>query len=372
LNGLTLKHGRRARRVVLWGAVLTVLLISGASATTSGAARTPVGAASNDFVRVPAGTCQAGDHVYHVGPQTLCTHGPDPAPTAEQLRFFHDTAAATIPAAYPNPPCKQDAGGYVNSYQRIRVMFGYPSDTTYDATDAARVMNWLRIADYSLSLRGGSQHYRFYCGVNASGAAYIQIRIVKLLPIGTDQKFTYNDLTYSLYYQTYYGLGTQNYRSGYHDYAVFVDNIQNVYPYGGESVRQADSRWDPGFNYNNSTSYSKVSLINANTSWGDFNAQTFMHETGHSLGAVQDDAPHGSRAGHCYDEYDTMCYNDSGPYFANGGSLTYPTPCSTNVPYQVEYFDCQRNDYYNAHPSSGTYIYSHWNLANSYWLTPRV
>jgi hypothetical protein len=362
---------QRARLLVLLfatGVLVAQVLLSGAAAG-SPTSRTAVGAPSRPFVRTGPGDCLTGQELHLIGDQTLCSHGPDPAPTSTQVAASNQAASA-VPAAYPDPPCAQDAGGYVNTYQRIRVMFGYPSDTTFDSSDLSRVRNYLRIADYYLAQRGGNQHYRFYCLVNSSNVAYIQIKVVKLLPIGSDGRFTYDDLTYSLYYQKAYNLGPVNYRNGYHDYAVFVDNIQNAYTYGGQSNVKDDSRWSPSQNQNNSTAYYKVSLINSNPAWGDYTAQTFMHETGHSLGAVQNDAPHASGGYHCYDEYDTMCYNDGGSYFANGGVLKYPTPCSANVPYQVEYFDCQRNDYYNANPTSGTYIYGHWNLANSYWLTP--
>ena len=38
------------------------------------------------------------------------------------------------------------------------------------------------------------------------------------------------------------------------------------------------------------------------------------HELMHNLGAVSSAAPHGTRAGHCWDEYDSMCYADGGGF----------------------------------------------------------
>jgi hypothetical protein len=378
------RTGRTRRRVLGTSLIFAALLLvaSGAGATGNGrvvpgvgpsqlvagggVSRPAVGAPAQDLISPSSGACQASQRTIHVGPNTICSHGPDPAPSAGQMKAANGAAAA---ASYPNAPCAKDAGGYVDTYQRIRVMYGYPSDTSYNANHAAQIANWLGIADYYLARRGGSQHYRFFCGVNSSGYAFVRIRIVKLLPIGSDGAYTYSDLVNSLYYQTAYGLGSTNYRNGYHDYAVFVDNLGTSYPYGGQSNVYHDSRWSPTQNQNNSTAYLKYSLINLYAG-DDYTAQSFMHETGHSLGAVQDDAPHSSKAFHCYDEYDTMCYNDGGPYFVNGGKITFPSPCTQGVPYEVQYFDCQRNDYYNAKPTSGTYIYNHWNLANSYWFTP--
>lgn len=336
------------------------------AATVPGAAASgqdrAVGAAGSTFIKTPAGECLRGQQVTHVGSQTVCTHGPDDVSSS----MVAAAQALDAPAAgYPKPPCAQDSDGSVSTGERMRIMYGYPADTTHDATDAARIVPWLRIADYNLSQRGGSQHYRFYCGVNSAGSAHVQIRVVKLLPIGADGEFTFEDMIASLYYQVRYGLGTKNYRHGLHDYVVFVDNIEGAYPHLGQGSIMADSRWDPSVNYNNSTSYYKAALIVLTTESADLPASLFMHETGHNLGAVQNDAPHASGAYHCYDENDIMCYSDGGPYFAQGGDLTYPTECAL-----IEYFDCRGNDYYNAHPRSGTYIYRHWNLANSSWLTP--
>jgi len=57
-----------------------------------------------------------------------------------------------------------------------------------------------------------------------------------------------------------------------------------------------------------------------------------------------------SGAYQCYDEQDTMCYDDSGPYFANGGTLQQA--CSTSEPTEV--WDCGLNDYFAVSRSGRT------------------
>ena len=50
--------------------------------------------------------------------------------------------------------------------------------------------------------------------------------------------------------------------------------------------------------------------------WGmsfENTTSTELHELSHSLGAVQNSAPHSSRRGHSYDDHDVMRYDAGGP-----------------------------------------------------------
>lgn len=82
----------------------------------------------------------------------------------------------------------------------------------------------------------------------------------------------------------------------------------------------------------------------------------WLHEMLHSLGAVQHSAPHSTGRGHCWDGSDVMCYDDGGTY---GESAT----CTKR---QV---DCNNDDYYHPKPAPGSYLDTHWNIANSRFLT---
>ncbi len=95
-----------------------------------------------------------------------------------------------------------------------------------------------------------------------------------------------------------------------------------------------------------------------------------LHEATHNLGAVQLSAPNSSGAGHCNDEYDVMCYEDGGsgsPFEAPecDGALSAP-----NDPYGPEFqaWDCNRDDYFNVSPAGGSYLDTHWNIADSAFL----
>lgn len=88
----------------------------------------------------------------------------------------------------------------------------------------------------------------------------------------------------------------------------------------------------------------------------------FLHEMSHNMGAVADGAPDSSRAGHCIDGLDTMCYADGG----TGGAYS-STTCA------VERYDCGSDTYFNPSPAPGSWLATHWNLAstNNQWLVPR-
>ena len=82
--------------------------------------------------------------------------------------------------------------------------------------------------------------------------------------------------------------------------------------------------------------------------WGYYS--TAMHELSHTMGAVQDSAPHSSGAGHCIEGYDVMCYKDTPttPYTA--------TRCATVK------FDCGFDDYFDTNPTASSYLGTHWNI----------
>jgi hypothetical protein len=77
-----------------------------------------------------------------------------------------------------------------------------------------------------------------------------------------------------------------------------------------------------------------------------------MHETTHTMGAVQNSAPHASGGGHCNDGLDVMCYADGG-----SKSRYNPNVCTNRV-----YFDCRYDDYFDTRPATGSYLATHWNL----------
>ncbi|HSX48229.1 MAG TPA: fibronectin type III domain-containing protein [Candidatus Nanoarchaeia archaeon] len=79
------------------------------------------------------------------------------------------------------------------------------------------------------------------------------------------------------------------------------------------------------------------------------------HESGHSLGAVQQSAPHSTTGWHCNDGYSFMCYGPDGSSNSN-----WYQACN-NISY-----DCNNDDYFNPYPPAGSYLASHWNIASGF------
>jgi hypothetical protein len=91
------------------------------------------------------------------------------------------------------------------------------------------------------------------------------------------------------------------------------------------------------------------------------------HELMHTLGAVQDHAPH-TTLGHCWDDdpgplegADIMCYDDGYNH-----AFIRPSSCPLTTP---ETLDCNKDDYFNPNPPTGNYLKTHWNPAGNKFLS---
>ena len=159
------------------------------------------------------------------------------------------------------------------------------------------------------------------------------------------------------------GFDTSNAAIGTHrNLLIYADGL-----YGNDDVAGVGSLFDDDrHGANNNSNLGGLTAVVFGNGGGnpafapdDRRQNTALHEISHTMGAVQDSAPHSTLAGHCTDLDDVMCYADGGP----NNALTHPCPNATPSPY-----DCGKNDYFSPAPAGGSYLDLKWNVYNSEFL----
>jgi hypothetical protein len=326
----------------------------------------------------------------------LCTHGPDPAPGGTG-RAPHRALRPTMPrpparlldrlgldnVPFPNFPHSRCSGG--TSGFRTQVIYARAADVSsrYDRyRDSIR--KWAadadEIFDQSAAETGGSRHIRFVHGSDCQPS----VANVELDARGDDSFEALVD-----------ELKDQGFNEKDRKYMVFLDAAAPGVC--GQGAWRDDDR--PGQdNQNNSGPSYGVTYSNC---WNDDDAgHTAAHELMHNLGAVRDAAPHATTNGHCFDEYDVMCYDDgptSGcsdirrrlqelvrkvdpdPYLLEAAREEFRRQrCYRHPAPPVQYlcanssrefrFDCNHDDYYTTRRPVSGYLATHWNTATSRFL----
>ncbi|MEV4947119.1 RICIN domain-containing protein [Streptomyces sp. NPDC053755] len=221
---------------------------------------------------------------------------------------------------------------------RVQVVYAHAPGTDRYATYLASFRKWAADADLIFSASaedtGGVRHIRYVTGSDcvptvldielpAPALAEFSAMNRALAARGLDRR----DRKYMIFAdaQVYCGIGTF---AG--DERPAQNNLSNFGPSYG--------RTDTGC-------------------WG---GHTAAHELGHNLGAVNNSAPHTSRGAHCTDEWDVMCYSDS-PYYPRMRSVCQDGAYENRL-------DCNHDDYFHTSPKPGSYLASHWNIADSQFL----
>ena len=311
----------------------------------------PGTATASDPQPTTASGCQGGlTFVAERGPgkPPLCTHGPDAMRPGDQV--FGDTATGTTlgsGALGSSGTVGAAAGAQCvdasTPSDAVQFVYGYPAGTTA-RVEAQRPTIEQTVASFDswLDVHAG---YRVNV-VCTSGR--LDIPSIQLPAIGSDEAFTYYDMVN--------GLKAAGLASSVRDYVVFTDNLGTAYPYCGQGNKASDDQPDPARNASNvGPNYSLVNCLGT----------AGVHELVHTMGGVQNSAPHSSGASHCYESQDIECYNDGGSYFTGGGAMILR--CGSRLYDYV--FDCNSDDYFHRLPApAGTYLASHWNLASSYFL----
>jgi hypothetical protein len=146
-------------------------------------------------------------------------------------------------------------------------------------------------------------------------------------------------------------LKARGYTSKARKYLVFADDAKLC----GVGHMYSDSNKTSNLNDGVYPMFSRVD--SGCWSFPDYWHSTAAHELMHNIGGVQDDAPNSTKAGHCNDEDDAMCYDDG------GSASTMKQVCRDEG-----LFDCRNDDYFHAAPPAGSYLATRWNPADSSFL----
>ncbi|WP_432987856.1 RICIN domain-containing protein [Dactylosporangium sp. CA-233914] len=222
--------------------------------------------------------------------------------------------------------------------KRVQVLY------VRDAKTASRFSQYLEsfrtwsagvdtIYNASAQETGGERHVRFV----TTSDCKVDVREVELPAGGLD---TFD--------ATINGLKALGYNRTDRKYMIFGESkvYCGIGTFAGDTQPGANNRSNGGPGYGRSDT-------------GCWAASVAAHELGHNLGAVNNNAPNSSKAAHCLDEYDIMCYNDS-------GGLKTSVKCSDRA--HEDRLDCNHDDYYNTNPSPGSYLANNWNVANNQFL----
>jgi hypothetical protein len=273
---------------------------------------------------------------FRVAAHSFCTHGADPAPTgfATEAHVQPIAQAAVAPAAII---CDGDGV----SGKRVQVLYVHAADEAERyAAYLPSIRTWAAQVDAifaaSAQTTGGQRHLRFVTNNDC------QIDVPNVtIPANADAEFA----------DTVVALTQLGYDSPDRKYLLFVDATV----YCGTATIQYDSQPSAANANEHTPGYARVDS-------GCWDAKAAAHELTHTLGGVQDDAPHSSHGWHCTDEHDIMCYSDL-PHFP-----TVTFPCQDLNAENL--LDCDHNDYFHTAPPSASYLASHWNIANSHFLIP--
>lgn len=133
---------------------------------------------------------------------------------------------------------------------------------------------------------------------------------------------------------------------------AFINNNYN----DNSNCGLGDSIQDDAVDGANSLPASNLAMV-----WKScWNAYTVTHEIMHTLGAVQPSAPHSTPSGHCYNGIDIMCYDDS-----SSVSSVQKIVCPSTSYRPGGLLDCNGDDYFAVNPSPGSYLSTHYNIANN-------
>ena len=250
----------------------------------------------------------------------------------------------------------------LGSLPQFKVVYAHPAGSTDRFATQPGFRDWLQgdvqaMSDRVAAASGSQETIRFDVGTDCPNPlSYVDVADVALPQTAAQLQAMAYTARYQVIAQDIGNLAPQlNQTGGIRHYAIYADDTMPASgDRSGVGAEYPDDSPDPQ-NRNNGDGQAAVVFGLASsatflpTSGDTTDASDYMlHEVTHTLGAVQDTAPHASGASHCWDEHDVMCYADGGPYFQNGG--TTQTLCNQ----ALQAYDCGQDDYFNYSPAHRT------------------
>lgn len=313
--------------IVLAGSLGIVAMAQGCA----GGGQSAVASSGAEISVIGEDVSPAGGGLYRVElpGEDLITHGPDPIhELGARKSATRDTETGFGLGDAERPPaCAEDFYQHV-LYSRPTGSPDRYATVVSGIRASIRRMNAVLNRD-ALESGGVSADYKVLCDANGA------IRIDSFTTSGSDFQSIVTAARLA-------GFNASN-----ADYTIFHDASSG---YCGVASYQPDERLIQLNPNNNGGGYA----INYRDCWL---TETPMHENGHNQGAVQYQAPYSTGSGgHCYDEFDVMCYSPDGGDRNQGGELLR---CDSRVRY-----DCGYDDYFDAEPEPGEYLATSWNIGS--------
>lgn len=325
------RGGARARSSLL-ATVLGVLALASPAPAHRGDAHTRDAALSPAEREAAIGERAelAGDRLYRVpvgDGETAVTHGPDlPPPSGAGSR----SVTGPIAGAPERPPvCSSQ------SYQHVLVahLVGAPDragDVAEEVRASIRRMNWV-LNEAATASGDTTADYRVLC--DASGA----IRVDSF----ASPSPAFEDVIRSAREAGFAAPGA--------NYTIFFDS-----PLAGGGCGMGSYRRDDRLVAENRNNLGGGYAVTYQPCW---QGATPMHESAHTMGAVQPGAPNGTGSGgHCNQTLDVVCYTPDG---GDRNQDAWVSACTGE-----RRFDCGDDDYFDAAPEPGEYLETHWNLGS--------
>ncbi|MGH8992171.1 MAG: hypothetical protein ACRDZ7_11725 [Acidimicrobiia bacterium] len=289
-----------------------------------------------------------------------CTHGPDPL---EALTAHHHPHGADDPAhsdgdlfpvdpggagPHTGPPEGIHCFGDGQDGLRVQAIYAVASDRPdrYDEVVGA-IRRWAAETDSvfasSAAPYGATRHLRFVTDARCR----LALDRVVLSPVADDN-----------FRATVAELAAHGYHRADRRYLVWMDS--DVLCGIGQLHRDERSTG----NLNDGIGAGLVARVDTRC-WGLLETRgtsVEAHELVHTLGGVNLSAPHATPLGHCTDDGDVMCYEDA--------PLTrLQAVCP---PEGDALLDCNGDDYFHPRPDPDSYLATHWNVADSPFLSSTV